>query len=245
MILKKLEFNEGTFPLDALLDVIDNRSRIIPELLKILKQAKEKARDLIEQKIYLAHIYAMFLLAQFREKRAYPLIVDFFSLPGEIPLLLTGGVSPGYLARILASVSCGDENLMKDLIENENINDSVRIAALRGLAALVACGAKSRQEIMNYYQTLFRGKLTREMSPVWNGLVEVSTDLYPEELYEDIKLAYVENLFESALFNLEDIQGSIALGKEKALALFKNYHKYTLIDDTILEMQWWACFDPN
>ena len=59
----------------------------------------------------MAHIYAMFLLAQFREKRAYPLIVDFFSAPGDIAAEATGDVVTEYLSRILASVCGGDVSL--------------------------------------------------------------------------------------------------------------------------------------
>jgi hypothetical protein len=35
--------------------------------------------------------YAMYLLAQFRECQAYPLLVQVFSQPGEIPFDLAGG----------------------------------------------------------------------------------------------------------------------------------------------------------
>ena len=77
-ILKELEFNDGSFPREALAEAIANRNQIIPELLEIIKQGKEKAQELIKQKNYMAHIYAMFLLAKFREKSAYSLSVDFF-----------------------------------------------------------------------------------------------------------------------------------------------------------------------
>ncbi len=78
-----MKFYDGTFPREFLKDTIANRNQIIPELLDVMKQAKEEAQDSIEQENYMAHIYAMFFLAQFRERHAYPLIVDFFSLPGE------------------------------------------------------------------------------------------------------------------------------------------------------------------
>lgn len=243
-ILKELEFNDGSFPREALAEAIANRNQIIPELLEIIKQGKEKAQELIEQKNYMARIYAMFLLAEFREKSAYSLIVDFFSLPGEISLNLTGDVVTEYLARILASVSCSDDSLMAALIENDNANEYVRHAALRGLVILVACGEKSREEIMAYYQSLFREKLTREHSFVWNGLVSCCTDLYPEEVYEDIKQTYEEGLIETFFIRLEDVQETLALGKEKVLDRLKKNSRYELIKDTVSEMEWWACFKP-
>jgi hypothetical protein len=38
-----------------------------------------------EQKDYMLHLFAIYLLAQFREKRAYRPLVKMFSAPGETP----------------------------------------------------------------------------------------------------------------------------------------------------------------
>jgi len=65
-------------------------------------------------------------------------------------------------------------------------------AALSSLVALVAAGQKSRTEIVSYFAGLFRGKLVRRWSHVWDTLVSNSSDLYPEELLDDIKHAYEE-----------------------------------------------------
>lgn len=79
-ILKQLEVNEGTFPREAVIEAIEQREAITPKLIRILEEAHRDIEDLAESSDYFAHIYAMFLLAQFREPRAYPLIVQFFWL---------------------------------------------------------------------------------------------------------------------------------------------------------------------
>ncbi len=43
-----------------------------------------------ERQDYMLHLFAMFLLAQFRERRAYRPIVTIFSAPGEISDQLAG-----------------------------------------------------------------------------------------------------------------------------------------------------------
>jgi hypothetical protein len=193
----------------------------------------------------MAHIYAMYLLAQFREPRAYPLIVEFFSIPGDIALDTTGDVATEDLGRILASVSCGDTRLMTALIENEDANEYVRIAALRGLVTLVACGEQSRDDIVAYYHQLFQGKIARDISFLWNGLVSASNDLYPEELYNDIKHAYDDDLIETFFIRLADIDETFKRGKERVLDELHHNPRYSLITDTITEMEWWACFHPE
>ena len=243
-ILHQLETNTGTFPREALAQAIAQREEIIPELLRVLAEAQHNMEHLRESE-YMTHIYAMYLLAQFREPRAYPLIVEFFSIPGDIALDTTGDVATGDLGRILASVSCGDTRLMTSLVENEQANEYVRVAALRGLVTLVACGEQSRDDIMAYYQQLFQGKIDRDISFVWNGLVSASNALYPEELYDDIKRAYDDNLIETFFIRLDDIDETLKRGKERVLDELRNNKRYSLITDTISEMEWWACFHPQ
>ncbi len=53
-------------------------------------------------------VFALYLLAQFREKRAYPTILKMFSHPGDISYELVGETVSSGLQRVLASVYDGD-----------------------------------------------------------------------------------------------------------------------------------------
>lgn len=243
-ILKELEFNYGTLPRKALQAAVANKEQITPELLRVIEEAKQNVQELRYQENYMAHIYAMYLLAQFREERAYPLIADFFSIPGEITLDLTGDVVTEDLNRILASVSGGDTSCMKALIENESVHEYVRDAALQAMLVLVARGEKSREEVMSYYQSLFRGGLEREPALVWSGLVSCCSDLYPEEVLQDIRQAYRDDLVDEVFIDLEWVEQTLARGKEKVLAELREDRRHRYIEDTIREIGWWACFQP-
>ncbi len=188
------------------------------------------------------HIYAMYLLAQFRETRAYPLLVQVFSAPGELPMDLAGDVVTGDLGRILASVSDGDISGMTSLVENERANEYVRSAALKGLVTLVACGKRSRDEVMAYFRGLIR-TLDRTPSNAWNSLASRCADLCPEEVVEDLRIAFEEGLIESFYIVWEDIEDALAVGREAAMKILKE--RYPLIDDVEKEMGWWACFEEN
>lgn len=244
-ILKQLEVNEDTFPREAVAQAIAQREAITSELLRILEYASENIEDIAARPHYFAHIYAMYLLAQFREVRAYPLMIQFFSIPGDIALETTGDVVTSDLCRILASVSGGDSRLMMELAEHESANDYVRDAALRGLICLVVCGEQTREDVIAYYQSFFRGRLPREYSVLWDLLVSLSTDFYPEELYDDIKQAYEDGLVDAFFIRLEDVEETLQRGKERVLEELRNNKRYSLITDTISEMEWWACFQPE
>jgi hypothetical protein len=190
----------------------------------------------------MAHLYAMFLLAQFRETRAYPLVLRLASLPGDLLDSLCGDFITEDLGRVLASVCGGDVAGIQSLIENEDTDEWVRGAALSSLVTLVAAKQQSRDEIVSYFALLFRGKLVRQWSHIWDTLVSYSSDLYPEELLDDISRAYEEGLVDPGYIGFDDIERDLAAGKDRILTRLANDPHRRLVEDTVAEMGWWACF---
>jgi hypothetical protein len=188
----------------------------------------------------------MFLLAQFRETRAYPLVVRFASLPGDLLDFLGGDFITEDLGQILASVCGGELGGIQSVIENEEADEWARGAAVSSLVTLVAAGQKSREEMVSYFACLFRGKLARHWSHAWDTLVAYSSDLYPEELIADIEQAYEEGLVDPCFIGLDDVKHDLAAGKDRVLARLADNPHRRLVDDTVREMEWWACFrnDP-
>lgn len=242
-ILQELELNTGTFPRQALREAIAQRERITPALLEILREATEDIDRVVSEASYMAHIYAMYLLAQFRETRAYPLIADFFSIPGEVTLDVTGDVVTEDLHQILASVSGGDTALIERLVEDAQVNEWVRGAALEGLLVLVARGVKSRAEVMGYFQTLFQGGLEREFSHTWNTLIHCCCDLHPEEVMKDIQTAFADGLVDEGFIDFDWVREACSQDKAVVLQRLRENRRYHYIEDTIKEMEWWACFE--
>jgi hypothetical protein len=241
-ILSHLERNEGHFPKAAVREAIAHRDEIIPPLLQVLDSLAQGPQSFASDPKRMIHIYAMYLLAQFRETRAYPLLVQIFSAPGELPMDLAGDVVTEDLGSILASVSDGDISGITSLVENEQANEYVRSAALKGLVTLVACGKQTRAAVMAYFCGLFH-TLARTPSNVWNSLASQCTALCPKEVLDELRLAFRDELIESFYIGWEDIVDALAAGREAAMRTLKE--RYRLIDDVEKEMGWWACFEEN
>ena len=241
-ILHRFAKFEGRFAREAVEAAIAQRDEITPELLRILEDTVQRARQLDAEGNYMAHLYAMFLLAQFRETHAYPLIVRFALLPGKLLDSLCSDFLTQDLGRVLASVCGGDLTGIQSLIENPAADQWVRGTAIQSLVTLVAAGQKERDEIVSYFATLFRGKLKRRPSQVWNALVSHSTDLYPAELLADIERAYDDGLVEPGYIALDDVQRDLALGKDGALSKLRDNSYFRPVVDTVAEMGWWHCF---
>jgi hypothetical protein len=244
-ILSRLEYLDATFPRRALEQAMAMKEAITPELLAILEYAIEYIDEVAYDERYMGHMYAMYLLAQFQETRAYPLIVEFFSIPGEVALDVTGDLVTEALHRILASVSGGDTGLIESLIVDRDANEYVRHAAMKALLVPVARGERTREEVVSIYKGLFRGGMEREPSFAWGGLVSCCCDLYPEEVLGDIEQAYAEGLVDEGFIDYEWAIETMARDKEEVLAELMGDARYNTIDDTIREMEWWDCFDQT
>src|SRR5262249_43287775 len=147
-------YDDQVFPRHALRQAVEKKDEITPHLLSALERAADDPEGVLEDDDD-TRDYAMFQLAQFREKRAYQLIVNLASRPPELVDALLGDIPTEDLANILASVSMGDTSLIAELAANRDAEEFTRAAAVRSWLSLVVSGQRSRDEAMAYYKSLF------------------------------------------------------------------------------------------
>jgi hypothetical protein len=238
-ILKEMELCTGRFPMEAMRAAIEQREAITPELLRVLETVAENPTEFAPKMDYMLHLFALYLLAQFREQRAYAPIVKLFHAPGETTYKLVGDTVSEGLARIIGSVYNGDPTPLQRLVENQDADEFARSAALDAFQVLERTGQMPRDVVVNYYRSLFHGKLERMTSFVWDGLVAAAGDLPAPELLEEVRQAYRENLADPSVADFEDIERDMAAPNSRRPELQK------LITDAIAEMEWWPAFRPK
>lgn len=154
-IIEKIETYKGFFPKDELQTLIDNKKESIPFLLESLSDT-EKIYQCLESKAdYILPFYALFLLAQFREEKAYPLVYEIFSHKAEEVDELWGDLVTSGLGNILASVSGGDVSLINRLVIREDVLEWVRAAGLTAWLSLLKGDLKTRDEVIAFLKSLF------------------------------------------------------------------------------------------
>lgn len=236
-ILEELSYDTGELPREAIEAACAKREEITAHLLAILETAVNRVDEIILQDNYQGHLYAMYLLAQFREKKALPLIMKLISFPREIPHAILGDVLTEDLGRILASLTKSDLSPLFKLIENKKIDEYVRAAALSGLVTLVGVGIVEREEIYSYLSSLLSEKLERKPSFVWDTLLASLCELHPKEAYPEIIRAFQDHLFDESLIDLAATQSIMA--KSRDALMKKLFDEAELIDDTVVEMEKW------
>ena len=236
-ILGALELFSEQFPKQAVLAAIEQREAITPELLRVLEEAATNLDSLVERTNYALLFYAMYLLAQFRETRAYRPLVRLVSADPEVVDAVLDDIMTEALDRMLCSVYDGDPEPLKQLVENDGVEDYVRVAAIRAFVLLAESGQMPRDEAVEYYRELFEGRLEREPSSVWSLFVSFAVDFAGPELVEHIRKAFADNLIEFFPSSLDKYEVRM---KEP----YQPSGEKTMITDTVAEMEHWAFLAP-
>jgi hypothetical protein len=230
----------GRFPQEAVQEAIAQREAITPHLLAAMAQVANAPEEFAQREHDMLHTFAVYLLAQFREKRAYPLLVKTLAAPAEAVDWLFGDTVTERLKNILASVYDGNPEPLKRLIEDEAVFEYVRGAAVDAFLVLAATEQLSRQEVSDYYRTLFREKLPRQYGEVWNHLACAVADLPAPELIEDLRKLFDEGLVDHNESDLPRLERDARTPFEQKPDSMRN--RFGLVGDAVSEMEWWAAF---
>ena len=158
-ILQALEYFSPEFPREALEAASEQKEQLTPVLLSKLEGWKGQFCDLPDN--YHLHIYSFFLLAEFREKKAYPLIVDLMSEVGNEAYTLFGDFITEDLANVLASVYDGNLDPLLHLMDTASDN-YVRGACIQAQIILYLDGQLSREDVLNNLEKIGRQCLAQK-----------------------------------------------------------------------------------
>jgi len=190
-ILSEFSQRQGYFPQEAVEAAIEQQESITPYLLASVDEVADPDTEKTDNNLIL---FALFLLAQFREPRAYPVITNMLSKPEKPVRETLGDITTEGLDRILFSVFDGNTVPLKRVIEDENAYEFARSAAFKTLVMLYKTGKLKRTSIIEYFTELYRGRLKRDFNFVWTSLVQTTAWLGCDTLYDDARQAMQDEL---------------------------------------------------
>ena len=240
----------GRFPEEAVRAAIACREEITPQLLQALEQTTVAPDSLADPEFTLP-LHALYLLAKFREPRAWPVILRLFGKPGEDGQDIadyTGDFIPEDLARVLACVYNDNLKPLLSVITNPACDDWVRGAGLRTLVRLVVDGRLPVAEVEKIFRKLLQGGLPREIGEgeegeAWNSLASCCCDLRLASLQDELVRAFAEELINPEYLSIKELRDEM----RQPLNLKEMRSEYEPpITDVAAEMRDWPCFtDPD
>ena len=238
-VLIELGKDRTSHPLEALDSADAHRGVLVQPLLEVLERCITHADTASEEEAQL-FCYALYLLAKWREPRAYPLVIRWLSLSDAVSTGLSGDVSTQDGARILAAVCDGDLEPIKRLVLNRDADEFSRGVAVASLALLAVWGEVPRDTILDYFVWLAREGLERQTNYVWGALAAESADIEAVGVFSDLRRAYDEGFIDPQVIGrseLDDVERP-----PRGALLERMKHRHPPIDDVAKATSWWARF---
>lgn len=237
-VLVELSTDRSTPPLEALESADAHRGVLVQPLLEVLERCITHAAASDEEAQLFS--YALYLLAKWRETRAYPLVVRWLSLPDAVSTQLSGDVSAQDGARILAAVCDGDLDPIKQLVLNRDADEYARGVAVAALALLAVWAEVPHRTICDYFGWLAREGLERQPTYVWGALAAESADIEALTVFPDLRRAYDEGLIDPQVIGRSELDAVEASSRGDELEQMKDRHPP--IADVAEATAWWASF---
>lgn len=244
-IMESIRYNEdGAFPREELQQLLDHREEAIPYLLQLIKEAIEQPEQHLQDHMRMDHTYAIYLLAQFRETRLYPLLIDLLNFPSDNLGSLVGEVLAEDGGRLLSSVYGGDIDPIHHLIQNEGIDEYTRGQGLNTLVILALHGQLERTGVVDFIRSMLL-KASEEDLTFNSMLVDAAATLHGDEAYAAIKQAYENDMIDNGFIDLETLEHVLQKPLENVLESNRTNSSYSYIEDIIDELSCWGCFEQE
>jgi hypothetical protein len=195
-VLERLSSHLPAPRIEALEAADAHRAVLLGPLLEALERGSRLGTEASDEEAQL-FTHALYLLAKWREPRAYPLVLRWLSLPPETTDLLTGDVLTQDGARILAAVCDGDIAPIRELIVNVEADEFSRAVAIGALSLLAAWAELPRDAIVKELGWLADEGLDREPSYVWGALAARCADIEALEVFPALRRAYDAGLVDA------------------------------------------------
>ncbi len=225
---------------ELVIKAMEEREELVPELIRILRELNEYI-DEIDCNTYNSHIFALFILAHFKEYSANEEIYKLLTQdPVKVDYLLDDIVT-SEIQGVLATMFRNDIDSIKGLIEDTSVLIWVRIMAISALTILWDDGVLTEEHLKDYYkQLLLTGKNNDDVLFI-TAVVRESVFLVPVELSPIIESYYDEGLIDEFIIPHEDYKESLQMKKGEALSKIKR--EYCYFTDAVERLEYWNMFD--
>jgi hypothetical protein len=235
-VLDELAVTHSSPPVEALISADAHREALTDPLRDALERAIADPDAVTEEHANL-FAYALYLFAKWREPRAYPLVLQWLSMPDDGAERLTGDVVTEDGSRILAAVFDGHLEPIKALILNRNADEYSRGAGIGALALLAAWAEVPRETIVAELSWLAREGLERKASAIWFSLAIDAADIEAVEVFPELRRAYDEGLIDPRTISQSEIDDVEAAPRGSIVA--RTREAKAPIDDVAEAVAWW------
>jgi hypothetical protein len=221
------------------------REEITPRLIELLEMVRSEPARYAGDEEFAGNLYAVMLLSYWGESGAHQVIVDLFRLPTKQVDDLFGDMITADLPLVLFRTCGGNTKLIEALAADPRADEYCRASALTALTYAVAEGVAPRNEMIAFLRTLFQPSMAARGSFFWNGLVLAANDLHPQELIEEIRQAFQDDMVDESIIEYADVQATLRQDPARGMVRIKEEIKRQTHPGFHKWMDWWAMFEDE
>ena len=251
-VIERLTYiRRATSPREALTAALGMREELTPRLLEELglAPADVEARTEVEPDdggYYHLHSIAIFLLGQWREPRAWPLILDYFCSDSNLADDLTGDDLGDDLPAILVRCYDGsDLAALERIIATDAFDNLFRYECLRAFHGLVITGRAPRDRLVGFVETLLAGPPYRGSAEWYGWLAWAAAEIKEPRLRQPIEALFDRGAINDRMFcRVIDKEGIADVYAQSADETDDDILRAERMDDVVEVICHWYWFRP-
>ena len=240
-ILHGLVETVGAIPEAEIQQARKDAKAVTPRLVELLEQVTSRylAGDVPADN---GHLFALYLLTEFRATEAWPTVRKAMSLPGEGPFDLFGDSVTMDFARMIAVLVGDRHELVHELIADRSLNEYVRWAASDAVLHFVFQGIVAREDAIDRLIGHLRSAIENKDHEVAGCLVFSLESLAADSALPEIEQAFRDGLMDERTATLDMVAANLAEGEAFVQNSLVQLGPMG-IDDTIEHLRDWVEFD--
>lgn len=243
-LIKAFDIFDGLYKRDEVDAAIALKEEITPHLLAILEDVVSDPTTYARENRF-GNVYAAILLAYFKEPAAHLPLIRAFCIADEERENLWGDMVTATLPALLYQTCNGSFSAIKELAGNKEVYVYVRGAALEALTYAVAFGTITREEVIDYFLSLFTGEEADTDSVFWSYIVTLICDIHPEGAMDGIRRAFEEGLVFPGYVGMAEVEKELTRNKDEVLAELRVHTDRSISADIHDYCSWFSCFSEG
>lgn len=180
--------------------ITENEEEAKPYLREALDKAIREKTELDSD--YQLHFYALFLLGQFRDKEAFQKITELVSLPPEVVDYLIGDTVTSRLSDILYNTYDGDMKRLKQMIDDNKIDEFVRADVLEVIGQLYLDGEIPESDWKSFLSQKIHG--AQGYDHIYNRIAELICRCHFVDMFPEIRYMFDHDLMDEGYLGAYD-----------------------------------------
>jgi len=211
--LNEIHFYKNVVPVKAYEVVAEHREEVTPYLIQVLKDTIQKCDHTGDY--YVAHIHALLLLSQFREKQAYPVVLELLNLPIDSIDRLLGDLLTETIPKVITSIYNGNPEPLFALLTNRETDKILRLVIGGCFSALIYQKLIAKEMVLLRLQEIVAsGKMNNDPG-FFTAIARLTMESKLEPLYDTIRAAFKTDMVDNEYMNIHIFEKELLLPIEQ------------------------------